>query len=82
MDGGTLALRTNIQNIYTQEPLGVGLGILRSGRRDDAALGLDVLFDAILDVIRECLASVKPGKKRGACDWSGGDAGMNVAGGK
>ena len=82
VDGGTLALRVDIQNIYAQEPLGVGLGILRPGVGYDPALGLDVLLDAILDVIRKCLAGVKPGKKRGACGWSCGDAGMNVGGGK
>ena len=82
MNRGALALRVDIQNIYAQEPLGVGLGILRPGVGYDAALGLDVLLDAILDVIRECLAGVKPGKKRGACNSSGSDAGMNVGGGK
>ena len=82
VDDGALALRVDIQNIYVQEPLSVGLGILRPGVGYDAALGLDVLLDAILDVIRECLAGVEPGKKRGACGWSGGDTGMNVHGGK
>ena len=82
MNRGALALRMDIQNIYSQEPLSVGLGVLRSGGSYDPTLGLDVLLDAILDVIRERLAGVKPGKKRGACGWSGGDAGMNVGGGK
>ena len=82
VDGGALALWVDIQNIYAQEPLGVGLGILRPGVRYDAALGLDVLLDAILDVIRERLAGVEPGKKRGACGRSGSDTGMNVSGGK
>lgn len=82
MNRSALALRMNIQNIYAQEPLGVGLGVLWSGVGYDAALGLDVLLDAILDVIRECLAGVKPGKERGAHSWSGGDAGMNAGGGE
>ena len=82
MNRSALALRMNIQNIYTQKPLGIGLGVLRSGVGYDAALGLDVLLNAILDVIRECLAGVKPWKKRGVCDWSGSNTRMIVSGGK
>ena len=80
MDGGPLALRVDIQNIYAQKPLSVGLGVLRPGGSYDATLGFDVLFGAILDVVGERLARMQPGKQRGACGWSGGDAWRNVNG--
>jgi hypothetical protein len=80
VDGSAFTLRMNIQNNYTQKPLSVRLGVLRSVGRYDAAFGLDVFFDAILDVVGERLASVETGKQRGACDWRGGDAGPNNAG--
>jgi len=78
VNGGALALRMDIQNIYAQEPLGVRLGVLWSGGRYDATFGLDVFFGAILDVVGKRLTGVEPGKKRGACDWSGGEAGLKL----
>jgi len=70
----------DIQNIYAQEPLSIRLGVLWSGGSYDTAFGLDVLFGAILDEVGKRLAGVQPGKKRGARDWSGGDARLNNVG--
>jgi len=62
MDAGAVALRMDIQNIHAEEPLSVGLGVLRSGRSYDATIGLDVFFGAILDEVGECLAGVQLGE--------------------
>jgi hypothetical protein len=80
VDGGALALWMDIQNIYAQEPLSVGLGILWFGGRYDATFGLDVFFGAILDEVRERLASVETRKQCGARGWGGGHARLNNAG--
>jgi hypothetical protein len=80
VNGGALALRMDIQDIYAQEPLSVRLGVLWSGGRYDATFGLDVLFGAILDEVGERLAGVQLRKQSGACDWNGGEARLNNAG--
>jgi hypothetical protein len=80
VDGGALTLRMDIQNIHAQEALSVRLGVLRSSGSYNAAFGLDVFFGAILDVVGERLPRVEPGKECGACDWSSGDARLNVSG--
>jgi len=78
VDGGALALRMDIQNFHAQEPLSVGLGVLWSGGRYDATFGLNVFFGAILDVVGKRLTGVESRKQSGACDWSGGEAGLKL----
>jgi hypothetical protein len=59
MDAGAVALWMDIQNIHAQQPLSVGLSVLRSGRSYDTTIGLDVFFGAILDEVGERLTGVQ-----------------------
>jgi hypothetical protein len=77
VDCGALALGMDVQNIYAQKPLSVGLGVLRFGGRYDATLGLDVLFGPILDEVGDRLASVETRKQCRARSWSGFHARLN-----
>ena len=62
VDGGALALRMDIQNLHAEEPLSVGLGVLRAAGSYDATIGLDVFFGAILDEVGERLTSAQLGE--------------------